>query len=322
MKKIEILCFSGGGSKSLAIIGVLKKLEEQVEKKKISLNIKEISGVSAGSILGLAYILGYTSSQLEEEIMEKNFEHLKDIKITNFFIKYGIDSGKNIISWIDTMILKKGYNKNITFKELYDKTNITFKVLATNLNKYKYTCFDWQNTPDVIVTDAIRMSISIPFYFHMQKYNNDIHVDGALIDNYPIKLYKSNLDNVLGIKIVNYGEMEEHDVDYKINSIDGYMFNLLYCVIVQKEKETTLNNIYKKHTIYIYTNEKNSINFIMSKDEKTKLISLGYTSCQNYFNMYNNEKENEKEKENAKETEKENAKETEKENEKENAKDT
>jgi len=289
MKKIEILCFSGGGSKSLATIGVLKQLEEQAKNKKVIVNIKEVTGVSAGSITGLAYILGYSSSELEEEILEKNFEHLKDIKITNFFSKFGLDSGKNIISWIETLILKKGFDKNITFKEFYEKTKIVFKVLSTNLSKYKYTCFDYINTPNVKVTSAIHMSICIPFYFCAQTYNNDIHVDGALIDNYPIKLYKYNLENVLGVKIVNYGEMSHHNVEYKINSIDSFIYNVIYCFIVQKEKQTTLNDKFKKHTIYIYTNEKNSINFILTKEEKLKLVSLGYDACKEYFEIHSND---------------------------------
>jgi predicted acylesterase/phospholipase RssA len=284
MKKIEILCFSGGGAKAIATIGVLKHIEELIKDTKIITDIKEVCGVSAGTIIGLAYVLGYKYLELQEEILEKNFESLKDIKITNFLSKYGLDSGKNIITWLDTIILKKGFDKNITFKELHKKTNITFKVLATNLNKYQYTCFDHINTPDMLVTNAIHMSISIPFYFCAQKYENDYHVDGALIDNYPIKLYKENLDNVLGVKIVNYGEMSHHKVEYKINTIDSFIFNVLYCFIIQKEKETTLNEKYKKHTIYIYANEKNAINFSLSKDEKLKLINIGYIASQSYFN--------------------------------------
>ena len=284
MKKIEILCFSGGGAHSIALIGIFKKLHQLKEEKIVEINIKEISGVSAGSIFGLAYVLGYSYGELEEEILEKKLEELKDVKFTNFFYTYGIESGKNIVSWIETLILKKGFNKDITFKELYEKTNIHFKVLATNLSKYKYTCFDYINTPDVKVTKGIRFSISVPFYFCAERYQNDIHVDGALIDNYPIKLYKDNLSNVLGVKFINYGEMLEHDVEYKINSIDKFIYNVLYCLIVQKERSTTVHNEYKKHTIYIYTSDKSPINFLLSKEEKSKLIQTGFSSCESFFN--------------------------------------
>ena len=283
MKKIEKLCFSGGGARAFATVGVLKKLKDLVKTGDIEMSINEVSGVSAGSIIGLGYIIGYSGYELEEEIMEKNFEDLKDIRYTSIFTSYGIESGKNFITWVETMILKKGFNKDITFLELFKKTNIKFKVLATNLNKYKYTHFDYINTPDVKVTRAIRLSISVPFYFCAEKYENDIHVDGAVIDNYPIKLYKDDLTNVLGVKIINHGEMSEHQVENKINSIDSFIYNLLYCIVIQKEKHTTIDEDYKKHTIYIYTDDRKSLNFMLSKEEKQNLIDLGYSSCETFF---------------------------------------
>ena len=283
MKKIEKLCFSGGGARAFATVGVLKKLKDLVKTGDIEMSIKEVSGVSAGSIIGLGYIIGYSGYELEEEIMEKNFEDLKDIRYTSIFSSYGIESGKKFITWVETMILKKGFNKDITFLELFKKTNIKFKVLATNLNKYKYTHFDYINTPDVKVTRAIRLSISVPFYFCAEKYENDIHVDGAVIDNYPIKLYKDDLTNVLGVKIINHGEMSEHQVENKINSIDSFIYNLLYCIVIQKEKHTTIDEDYKKHTIYIYTDDRKSLNFMLSKEEKQNLIDLGYSSCETFF---------------------------------------
>lgn len=283
MKKIDTLCFSGGGAKAVAIAGIFKKLQELQNENKIEMNIKEISGVSAGSILGLVYILGYTSTEIEQEIINKKFEDFKDIKYTNFFTTYGIESGKNIIGWIESLISRKGFDKDITFKELYETKSIVFKVLATNLNKYKYTCFDYINTPDVKITQAIRFSISIPFYFCAERYENDIHVDGALIDNYPIKLYKDNLSNVLGIKFINYGEMEHHTVEYKINTLDSFIYNVIYCFLIGKEKETTMHEEYKKHTIYVYTDDKRSFNFMLTPQEKTDLITLGYNLCTEYF---------------------------------------
>lgn len=286
MKEINIIIASGGGSKAIAYIGVIKKLEEMVEEKKILLNLKELCGVSAGSIIGLLYLLGYTYKELEEEVINKRFEQLKDIRITNFFTNYGIDSGKNIVDWIEKLVVNKGFDKNITFKEFYEKIGKKFVVIATNLNKYRYSIFDYEKTPDVKIIKAVRMSISIPFYFTCEKFNNDIHVDGALIDNYPIKLYKNNLNNVLGFKIINYGELDEHEVEYKINSIDTFIYNVIYCFVVQKEKETTLNNEYKKCTIYIYTNDKNAVNFAMTKEEKLKMINTGYEASCQFFDKY------------------------------------
>jgi len=222
--------------------------------------------------------------------MLKNFDQLRDIKYTNFFTYYGIDSGKNITSWLETFIIKKGHVQNISFKELYDKKNIHFKILATNLHKYKYTIFDYINTPDLSIIKAIRYSTSIPFYFHIERYLDEIHVDGAVIDNYPIKLYHNNLKNLLGIKTINYGELPHHVVDYKINSLDSFIYNIIYCFIIQKEKNTSNHEEYKKHTIYIYTNEKKAINFNLTNDEKNQMIDIGYIACDEHFTTISSSK--------------------------------
>ena len=113
-----------------------------------------------------------------------------------------------------------------------------------------------------------------------------MHVDGALIENYPIKMYKDNLKNVLGFKIINYGELKEHSVEYKINSIDTFIYNVIYCFIVQKERQTTLNDEYKMHTIYIYLDDKNAVNFSMTGEDKKNMIKKGYEASCDYFNRY------------------------------------
>jgi NTE family protein len=284
--KIDTLVLSGGGIKGVAYCGVFKKLQEiqKDETNNIDINIKKLCCVSVGSIFGLTFVLGYEYPEMHDEVMEKNFEYLKDIRVVNILSKYGIDSGRNIIAWLDTLIIKKGYHKGITMKELYDKTGIHFQVLATNLNKYKYTIFDHINTPDVKVTKAIRMSIGIPFMFSIETHENDIHVDGGLINNYPIELFEDCLETVLGVKLVSHGELSSHIVDERIREIDSYVFHVVSCFIVQKEKHTSLSQTFRDHTIYIHTEGvTHTINFSLTEAEKLRLIEIGYNTTDVYF---------------------------------------
>ena len=282
MKKvINTLLMSGGGTKSIAYIGVLKKLEEM--NTKIKIDVKTICGVSAGSIFGLVYTLKYTSEEMEKLLLNTKLEKLKNIKYINFFNKYGLDSGDKIIEWIDSMIINKGYDKNITFIELYNKTNIDFQVMTTNLNKYSSMKFNYINTPKVKVTDAIRMSISIPFVFTYNTYLNDIHVDGSIIDNFPIKDF-DDLSTTLGIKLINHGELDDHNVDEKINDMEGYIYHILSCYIVQREMHVTRSDIYKNHVIFIDTEKiSEMINFSLPKESIKKLIDIGYNASHEFF---------------------------------------
>ena len=189
MKKIiNTLILSGGGVKGIAYIGALKYLDELKTKEdlKVDINIQEILGVSVGSIVGLLYILGYTYDELVDEIVSKNLSDLKQFRIKNFLQRYGFDSGIRIVNWIETLIIGKGYSKDITFADIYTNFGINFRVVATNLNKYKTEVFDKNSSPSLRVIRAIRMSIGIPLVFTVTKYRSDCYVDGGLINNYPI----------------------------------------------------------------------------------------------------------------------------------------
>jgi NTE family protein len=283
--KINTLVISGGGIRAISYLGVFKKLEElQKNNTQFEINIKTLCAVSAGSLIGLLYILGYNAVEMHDEVLGLKLQNMKDIKFINFISKYGLDSGANLISALEGLIIKKGFNKNVTFLELYNKTGIDFQVMATNLNKYCFTRFNFLNTPEVLVTDAIRMSISIPFIFTINKYQNDIHVDGGLIDNFPIKLFEDCLDNVLGIKLVSHGELTSHIVNEKIDDIESYIYHALSCYMIQKEKQTTMSEKYQAHTIFIHTeNITQTVNFSLSPNDKKKLIDIGYRAADNYF---------------------------------------
>lgn len=312
-KEIDTLIFSGGGIKGLAYIGVLKKIEELMLKekeleimnddKKLNLpifNIKRVCAVSVGSIFGLAYLLGYTSDEITKEIINKNLGRLRSIKFKNLISNYGMDSGDNILLWIETLITNKGYDKNITLKQFYELvyTNtskyIQFDIIATNLNKYEYSVFNYLNTPNIKITDAIRMSIGIPFIFTVVKYDKilnqfgcgDIYVDGGLIESYPIHLFKDNLENVLGFKLLTGKENINDNKPEDINSIEQYIYHVLSCFASQRDRKIMMNGVYKDHTIYIDTkNITSSINFGLSSSNKKKLIDAGYEAATKYFNI-------------------------------------
>lgn len=300
-KIINTLQISGGGIRGIAYIGVFKKLEEIQKKRRKAecsenfnestsdiplIDIKTINAVSVGCLFSLIYILGYSYFEIKQNIVYKKFETLKNVSFMNFLSKYGIDSGNNLMKWLEDLMELKNVDKNITLKDFYELNKIDFQIMATNLNKYSSTKFNYSCTPEVKVIDAIRMSISIPFMFTANKYKNDIHVDGGLIDNFPIKLFSNDLETVLGLKLVSNGEMSSHVVDEKIDNIESYIYHVLSCYVVQKEKLTTMSEIYKQHTIYIHTeNITHTVNFSLTINEKKKLIDIGYKAATKYFNM-------------------------------------
>ena len=100
--------------------------------------------------------------------------------------------------------------KNSTFQDLQDKIakdegSNTYKSLfftGSCLTTGKCEIFSHIHTPDMIIADAVRISMSIPFVFFPQKCwikdkngkrvldpnrENLLYVDGGLLLNYPIR---------------------------------------------------------------------------------------------------------------------------------------
>ena len=292
-RKIDTLVFSGGGMKGIAYIGVFRCLEN-IKNRFVNcdtncndipeIDIKMVCGVSIGSLMSLLYIIGYSSEALQDIILNKDLCELKDISINNFVNKYGFDSGKNIINWLEYLLENKGYSKDITLKELYLKTGIHYKVCCTNLNKYKQEIYDYIRNPNLKITKVIRMSMSIPLIFSVKRCNKDIIVDGGMVNNYPINMFEDNLDKVLGIKFIQKGEFFKDGLNFEINTIEEYVFHTFNCYMVQKERSTTLSYKYKEHTICLETEHiTTAVNFDLTRENKLDLIELGYKSACNYF---------------------------------------
>jgi NTE family protein len=279
MIEIKTLCISGGGVKGIAYCGVFEKLQELQMTKQIQLDIQKICCVSAGCLFGLIYALGYKFAEIKEELLNKNFREFKDVRLKNFFTGYGLDSGKNIISWIETLIIKKGHSKDLTFKQLYEATGLNFQVVATNLETYEYTIFDWTRHPNMIITKAIRLSISIPFLFTAETYNGEVYVDGGVLNSYPIECVMDDIDTVLGFRLLSYKSPKKKT----IQDLEGFVSNLVTCSLYQREKTGHSSESVRRRTIYIDTNISNSINFDMNRIEKEKLIQIGYEATENYF---------------------------------------
>jgi predicted acylesterase/phospholipase RssA len=284
MKKlIETLVFGGGGICGMSYIGALKYLYELKESGKLKIEIKEVCGVSVGTIFGLFYMLGYTAEEMENEIIEKDLEKLKKFSFMNFWGNWGLDTGENIIVWLESLLLRKfECNRKLTFSELYSKVPIKFNVLAGNLNRYVFEEFNHVKTPDVPVLDAIRMSIGIPIVFTKKIYNGDTILDGGIISSYPIDLYSDKLETTLGFKSVSRGEHNE-TVYNKIDSIETFLYNLFSCFMVQRDKIILMGTDFEKHTVKLNASFDDSLKFKLTKEEKKAMIDMGYITTKEAF---------------------------------------
>lgn len=290
MKTINTLILSGGGNKGVSYCGVLKKIDEiknsirENELYNINIDLKTILGVSIGSIIGFLYCIGYSGNELITEIYKVNTKKLQNLKIVNLINEWGLDTGDSLMEWVEKLCLKKNINKFITFNELYEKTAINFRVGVTNVNKYQFEIFDKNVYPDTSVLKIIRLSFNLPLIYTKQEFSGALYSDGGITNNYPIHFYKNELDNVLGLKLTSFGELTFEDRN--ITNFEEYIFNIIYCYVIDKERKLTFNKKILETTIFIETNINNSFKSNLKFDDKIYLIKCGYTAASNYFKKW------------------------------------
>lgn len=195
------LVISGGSTKTVAVVGCLKYLEEFGMLS----NVVNFIGSSAGSMLCLFLILGYHTSEMLEFL--KRSLHLLNLEfdeLLNFTVldTFGLDSGVNISRFVRDILHHKIALDDITFLELAKRTGKNLVVCVSNLTKQRQEYMDVDTTPHMSVVKAIRMSVSLPLVFTPVKHNGDLYVDGAVYESLPvgyIKRFNDPLKDTLAI---------------------------------------------------------------------------------------------------------------------------
>lgn len=288
---ITNLVFEGGGVLGVGFVGALQYLEEN----NILKNVKNFAGSSAGSFVALSLALGYSSADVKHLLFNTNFSTFKDDtygvfrNVYRVLKRYGIYKGDKLYSWLEKLIKDKGFNKNITFEQLFKQTNRLLIVTGTCLNKRKTIYFSKDHTPNMQVALAVRISGSLPMIFKSIKINNETFVDGGVLNNYPLTVFDNengtNWKNTLGLKLVSEHQHRTNEIANnvkEINNIYQYVRVLISSMLLQIER-SAIHAHYWERTITINTFDLMSTDFDITRLDKEKLIHSGYTSAFDFF---------------------------------------
>jgi predicted acylesterase/phospholipase RssA len=275
----ENLVLSGGSVRGLCHIGAIKKLTEvkMLDLKKL----KAVAGTSAGAIVCLFIVLGYSLEEMWDYIMEIDVAKLVSLDFAMFAKKFGVDSGQKFYNIIDEIIQKKTNNRHINFKDLYDKTGIHFTVVGSCLTTKSEVHFDHVSHPTFRVSTAVRISISMPGIFAPIEVEGKSYVDGGMLNNYPMNaIPKDQLNKTIGILISN-----EYNTSF--NSVEEYLMAnmnlLMYKYFVEAYKK------YENYTIQIQTIPGISmVSFDIGKDKKQMLFDHGYQAVSDFLKKNEN----------------------------------
>ncbi len=197
-KPTVAIALSGGGSRGLSQVGVLKALEES------GIPIDLIVGTSMGSIVGGLYSAGYSISELDSiaKTIDWNVltsldrktnrrELFVDQKITEDkavlnlrlqglkpIIPTSINDGQRLSNQLNLLALQAPIHVDKSFDDLFYK----FRAVCTDLVTGEKVVLDRGS-----LSLAMRASSSVSFLLSPTNYDSLTLVDGGLVANIPVK---------------------------------------------------------------------------------------------------------------------------------------
>lgn len=239
--KIDTLILSSGGSKGIGYIGFFYAIQKtNIFNMK---NIKNIFGCSVGSIFGFLLLLDFNITMIYKLLQKIDLINLKKFNIDEMFLDNGIFNNNSIKRFLKTCLKYKYNITDITFIELYKKTNIKFRIQVYNLSLQKNENFSYKNKPNLSVIDVIQISSCIPIIFKPIKYNNYYYIDGGINNSTPFfnkKKYKNYL--ILYLTNINHDLNNNNSINYENINFIKYINNIF---------NINMSNYKKKNKRYI-----------------------------------------------------------------------
>lgn len=206
------LVLEGGGVKGIALVGAISVLYER------GYRVRRVAGTSAGSIVGALVAAGFTAQEMQAEMAQVDYEkfqdgdlldHLLVGKMFEIVAAHGIYRGQYLKDWLGGLLERKGVR---TFADLpytdpdparQPPPGLAYRLVvnvsdlsAGMLRQLPWDYLDHYGLPaaDQRVVDAVRGSMSIPFFFRPARLADKSGaehwiVDGGMLSNFPIDLF-------------------------------------------------------------------------------------------------------------------------------------
>ena len=268
LRPFDAIVIGGGGLKGLSFLGSIDFFSQCGLLSDVSF----YAGTSAGSIICLLLILGYSPKEQLEFNLERSY--LKFRPFSQIFNSQSLLDLSDLISAIETLCKKKvGYVP--TFRQLYEFTNKSLRVVAYNASSNCQEIFSDTLSPEVLVTEAVKYSCSIPFIFEPQRSTSgEFYFDGGLVNNLPIDAV-TEANNLLVISTASTGVRQSFitfsDIVQLLISVPTISSDFL--------RLEHFRNLYPEkiiHHVHLEQNYSPTATFGMSSEQKIDCFNSGY----------------------------------------------
>ena len=297
----DLVC-KGGGVKGIALVGALLYFEE------CGYIWKKVAGTSVGAIVASLVAVGYTAKEIYDIMLKIDYHKFADKNTlqsipligppTSLFYSKGIHAGAYVERFLSEKFEQKGKKY---FKDIYENGESKLKVIASDVTRHKLIVLPDDlveyniNPMEFEIAKAVRMSLSIPFFFEPvilnKKENPSYIVDGGLLSNFPIWIFDvSDRPRWPTFGLNLYNNVQSSNSNH--HGLISYLMDVIETSLSTNEeiyfKDCDCVRIVNIPTLGIST-----INFDITKEEMTSLFNSGYNSAKSFletwdFNSYIN----------------------------------
>jgi NTE family protein len=293
--------FQGGGVKGLALVGALLEFADIKHHPDIQVkNWTKVAGTSAGAIIAAYLACGHDAARTYELIQEAPYPSFQDCgpagKIiggaVNLMRHHGLYHGTVFRDWFDEAIERQTFGDirraGRTLKLIAaDITRREMLVLPGALKYYRDPHTHRPIDPDEYrVADAVRMSMSIPYFFkpmelvHHESGQPSTIVDGGVLSNFPVWLFdvedRDPVRPTFGFRLID-GKGVRGRLGWLINNLGwtARMAANIFCTATDAWDRHFLSRATLVRTCTVSAGEIGTTDFNLTKGQKQWLLDSG-----------------------------------------------
>jgi len=213
------LVMEGGGVKGVGLVGALSVLEEQ------GYRVQRVAGTSAGAVVGSLVAAGMPAVRLRKVMSTLDYRRFRD---PDWLDRLGVVGEGLSLLWYNGIYRGDYLRRRLgellrelgvtTFADLrltepwaqdlpperrYKLVVVTADITRGRLVRLPWDYAAYGLDPDQqSVAEAVRASMSVPFFYRPARLGRSLLVDGATLSNFPVDLFDDTPDwPTFGIKL-------------------------------------------------------------------------------------------------------------------------
>jgi NTE family protein len=296
--------FEGGGVKGIGLVGAVAVTEAQ------GYRFDHVAGTSAGAIVAAFVAAGYSSQEMREILKSVDYREFKDRGPEDYipFIgpmvsigtQNGLYEGDYFEEWLRELLTRKDIRtfRDLIIEQYRDSPRYRWKlqVVASDVTRGQMIVLPNDirqyglQPEDLDVARAVRMSMSLPFFFEpvvLRDVRQQAHyiVDGGLLSNYPVWLFDDTADSptmpTVGFKLIDPQEGKPRAIHGPIS-----LFSALFATMMEAHDARYIATSNFRRTIPIPTVGVQTTQFDITPEQQEALYESGVAAAEKFYGSW------------------------------------